>query len=40
LKELDAASGFDLHNPYYDFNDKNIAIGATYWVALAERFLQ
>ncbi|WP_257388293.1 M20 aminoacylase family protein [Snodgrassella alvi] len=40
LKEKDAASGFDLHNPYYDFNDKNIAIGATYWVALAERFLK
>lgn len=40
LKEKDAASGFDLHNPYYDFNDKNIAIGATYWVALAERYLK
>ncbi len=40
LKELDAASGYDLHNPHYDFNDKNIAIGATYWVTLAEQFLK
>lgn len=40
LKESDAASGYDLHNPHYDFNDKNIAIGATYWVTLAEQFLK
>lgn len=40
LKESDAASGYDLHNPHYDFNDKNIVIGATYWVTLAEQFLK
>ncbi|HET9820754.1 MAG TPA: M20 aminoacylase family protein [Burkholderiaceae bacterium] len=28
-----------VHNPGYDFNDANIAIGAAYWVLLAERFL-
>ena len=29
-----------VHNPGYDFNDDNIAIGAAYWVLLTERFLQ
>ena len=28
-----------VHNPGYDFNDRNVAIGAAYWVLLAERFL-
>ncbi|MEK8051637.1 M20 aminoacylase family protein [Ideonella sp. DXS22W] len=28
-----------VHNPGYDFNDDNLAIGAAYWVRLAERFL-
>lgn len=28
-----------MHNPGYDFNDDNIAVGAAYWVLLAERFL-
>ncbi|WP_394788499.1 M20 aminoacylase family protein [Rhodoferax sp.] len=28
-----------VHNPGYDFNDDNIAIGAAYWKLLAERFL-
>ena len=28
-----------VHNPSYDFNDDNIAIGAAYWVLLAQRFL-
>lgn len=28
-----------VHNPGYDFNDDNIAIGSAYWVLLAERFL-
>ncbi|RZS56914.1 hippurate hydrolase [Sphaerotilus mobilis] len=28
-----------VHNPGYDFDDANIAIGSAYWVALAERFL-
>ena len=26
----------NLHNPYYDFNDEALAIGASYWVTLAE----
>jgi hippurate hydrolase len=29
-----------VHNPGYDFNDANVAVGAAYWVTLAERFLQ
>ncbi len=28
-----------VHNPAYDFNDDNIAIGAAYWVALARELL-
>ena len=34
-----AASACMVHNPNYDFNDDNIAVGAAYWVLLAERFL-
>lgn len=29
-----------VHNPGYDFNDKNVAIGSAYWSLLAERFLK
>ena len=32
-------SGCQLHNPGYDFNDDCLAVGASYWVRLAERFL-
>ena len=28
-----------VHNPGYDFNDDNVAIGAAYWHLLAERWL-
>jgi hypothetical protein len=28
-----------VHNTGYDFNDGNIAVGAAYWVLLAQRFL-
>ena len=28
-----------VHNPNYDFDDGNIAIGAAFWVKLTERFL-
>lgn len=28
-----------VHNPGYDFNDDNIAIGAAYWTLLAETYL-
>ena len=28
-----------LHNPSYDFNDNLLPLGATYWVRLAERWL-
>ncbi|WP_234823120.1 M20 aminoacylase family protein [Ensifer adhaerens] len=28
-----------LHHPGYDFNDDVLAVGATYWVKLVERFL-
>ncbi|MES2049653.1 MAG: M20 aminoacylase family protein [Pseudomonadota bacterium] len=30
----------NLHNPSYDFNDDLLPIGATYWVRLAEKFLE
>ncbi len=39
----DAASGGHgacmVHNPNYDFEDRNIPVGAAFWVALTERFL-
>jgi hippurate hydrolase len=28
-----------LHNPSYDFNDALIPLGATFWVKLAQRWL-
>jgi metal-dependent amidase/aminoacylase/carboxypeptidase family protein len=28
-----------VHSPRYDFNDSLLGIGATYWVALADRLL-
>ncbi len=28
-----------VHNPGYDFNDANVAVGSAYWVLLARRFL-
>ena len=31
--------GVGLHNPSYDFNDDNIALGARFWDRLARRFL-
>ncbi|SMF27552.1 M20 aminoacylase family protein [Pseudogulbenkiania subflava] len=31
--------GCQLHNPGYDFNDDCLALGASYWVKLTERFL-
>ena len=35
----DSAGACMVHNPGYDFNDDNIAIGAAFWTLLAERFL-
>nr|WP_175922741.1 M20 aminoacylase family protein [Burkholderia latens] len=35
----DGATGCGLHHPGYDFNDACVAIGASYWIALAERYL-
>jgi len=35
----DSAGACMVHNPGYDFNDANLAIGAAYWVLLAQRFL-
>jgi len=31
--------GCMVHNPSYDFNDDNIAIGSAYWALLVERYL-
>jgi len=35
----DGEGGCMVHNPGYDFNDSCLAIGASYWVKLTERFL-
>jgi hippurate hydrolase len=35
----DAPGACMVHNPGYDFNDDNIAVGAAYWTLLAQRFL-
>jgi len=35
----DTAGGCLLHNPTYDFNDKILATGAEYWIALVEQQL-
>ena len=35
----DSAGACSVHNPGYDFNDDNIAVGAAYWALLTERFL-
>lgn len=36
----EGAGGCSLHHPEYDFNDDCLAIGANYWVLLAERILR
>jgi hippurate hydrolase len=36
----ESAGACMVHNPGYDFNDQNIAVGAAYWVLLTERFLR
>jgi hippurate hydrolase len=28
-----------VHNPKYDFDDANLAVGAAYWTRLVERYL-
>lgn len=35
----DGEGGCMVHNPGYDFNDACLPLGASYWVKLAERFL-
>ena len=35
----DSAGACMVHNPAYDFNDDNIATGASYWVALVQAYL-
>ena len=30
------STGAMLHNPNYDFNDRILPVGASYWVELAE----
>jgi hippurate hydrolase len=35
----DSAGACMVHNPGYDFNDHNVAIGSAYWALLTERFL-
>jgi hippurate hydrolase len=34
-----AENGRTIHNPGYDFNDEILALGASYWVRLAQAFL-
>jgi hippurate hydrolase len=31
--------GCMVHNPHYDFNDRNLPIGAAFWARLVERYL-
>lgn len=38
--EGNVASACMVHNPGYDFNDDNIAIGQAFWVELVERYLR
>ena len=35
----DGEGGCMVHNPGYDFNDDNVAVGAAYWCLLTQRFL-
>ena len=35
----DGAGNCEVHHPGYDFNDQILALGATFWVRLAQRFL-
>ncbi|MBS0594771.1 MAG: amidohydrolase [Proteobacteria bacterium] len=37
--EGEQAGACMVHNPGYDFNDANVAVGAAYWALLARRFL-
>ncbi|KJK22692.1 amidohydrolase [Burkholderiaceae bacterium 16] len=37
--EGDEAGACMVHNPAYDFNDKNVPVGAAYWALLCERYL-
>ncbi len=37
--EGDKVGACMVHNPGYDFNDDNVAIGAAYWTLLARRYL-
>lgn len=36
--EGDSAGACMVHNPAYDFNDDNIAVGSAYWAALVKAF--
>ena len=29
-----------VHHPMYDFDDRNLPVGAAYWVAVTEHFLK
>jgi hippurate hydrolase len=31
--------GCMVHNPHYDFNDRNLTVGAAFWTRLVERYL-
>jgi hippurate hydrolase len=35
-----AAGACMVHNPGYDFNDDNVAVGAAYWTLLVQRYLR
>ncbi|HUH86824.1 MAG TPA: amidohydrolase, partial [Pusillimonas sp.] len=38
--ERGVPGGCEVHNPGYDFNDRNLPIGAAYWALLAEHYLR
>jgi hippurate hydrolase len=37
---VDSEGGCSVHNPRYDFNDRNLPVGAAYWAALAAHYLR
>ena len=38
--ESDGHGACMVHNPGYDFNDRNVAVGSAYWSLLVKKFLK
>jgi metal-dependent amidase/aminoacylase/carboxypeptidase family protein len=39
LGQADGAGGAMIHNSHYDFNDRLLPIGVSYWIRLVEQIL-